>query len=152
MTFDDHHGGDPGSGRHSLILDLEPRAGLPPLVRVRQWAAAALVGLADEHLHAALQVATELVTNAYQHGGGTRQVHLTRNRRPCWVRIEVDDVTTRELTRAGRLEPPRGSGLVIVDDFTSDWGVSAWADGKTVWAQIDCEDNPRVPPCPDRAD
>jgi anti-sigma regulatory factor (Ser/Thr protein kinase) len=120
-------------------LDLEPRDQQPPLARVRQWVAAALVGLADESVDAVLQVATELITNAFVHGGGSQQLRLERHLGPCWVRIEVDDVATNEsVVDSSRLGVPRGYGLLLVDKFAADWGVSAWTQGKTMWARIDC--------------
>jgi anti-sigma regulatory factor (Ser/Thr protein kinase) len=135
-----------------MVLDLEPVHTLPPLVQVRQWAASALAELGDDHIHAVLLVATELVTNAYEHGGSPTRIRLDHNRTPCWVRVEVDDpVETVPVVGSSRLGANRGRGLIIVDKLSVEWGVRSLDHGKTVWAQICCGEDPDgIPSCPDR--
>ena len=70
----------------AFVLGMDAHT-VPPLVAVRQWAADASAGLGEDHFTAVLLVDVELVTNAYQHGGGARLVRLRRERRPCRVHI-----------------------------------------------------------------
>lgn len=58
--------------------------------------------LAEDHLNAVLLACTELVTNAYDHADGRRQVWLRRNRVPCWELIEVDDGVAEQQSVVGR--------------------------------------------------
>ncbi len=81
-------------------------------------------------------VATELVTNAIDHGNGARAVRITvfpTHR----VRIEVDDSNPSATLTVGRSRhgSPRGNGLAIVDALSS-WGVARTSEGKTVWAGL----------------
>ncbi|WP_038533147.1 ATP-binding protein [Amycolatopsis methanolica] len=125
--------------RAALVLDFEPSA-VPPLVAVRRWAASALADLGQDHLTAVLLAATELVTNAYDHGGGPRRLRLHRDEDPCRIHLEVDDDSSRMpvLTDSAPADR-RGRGLHIVNAVARDWGSRHAPDGgKTVWATIDC--------------
>ncbi|GAA1287609.1 ATP-binding protein [Saccharothrix xinjiangensis] len=128
---------DDSGGPRPLALALA--ADVPPLVRVRRWAADALADLTDEELGDCMLVVTELVANAYDHGCVPRSVRLHRSDDPCCVHIEVDDGSVVEPTLGrSRLGPQRGRGLVIVDNLSKDWGTIRHEDGKTVWAQVPC--------------
>ncbi|MEV5301483.1 ATP-binding protein [Amycolatopsis methanolica] len=125
--------------RAALVLDFEPSA-VPPVVAVRRWAASALADLGQDHLTAVLLAATELVTNAYDHGGGPRRLRLHRDEDPCRIHLEVDDDSSRMpvLTDSAPADR-RGRGLHIVNAVARDWGSRHAPDGgKTVWATIDC--------------
>ena len=80
-------------------------------------------------------IASELVTNALRHGGGTADISLSY--RPGVVRVEVRDHGSGE---PRLLDVPAdaesGRGLAIVAKLSSDWGVQRHADGKTVWADV----------------
>lgn len=80
-------------------------------------------------------IASELVTNALHHGGGTADISLSR--RPGVVRVEVRDNGPGE---PRLLDVPAdsesGRGLAIVAQLSSAWGVDHRGDGKTVWAEI----------------
>lgn len=80
-------------------------------------------------------VATELVTNAIDHGAGAAAVRVTVD--DDAVRIEVDDRNPSVALTVGRsrLGRHRGHGLAIVDSLAS-WGVRPNAAGKTVWAVV----------------
>jgi anti-sigma regulatory factor (Ser/Thr protein kinase) len=131
-----------------LELDLDG-ARLPPLVEVRQWCGRVLAHLDEAHLSDVLLAAVELLTNAYDHGGGARQVRLSLSRTPCWVRIEVDD-NSRDRPRVvgpGRVDQARGRGMILVDRLADEWGVQDHPSdgGKCVWAVISCSSAARVP-------
>jgi anti-sigma regulatory factor (Ser/Thr protein kinase) len=124
-------------------------APLPPMVALRRWCGQALVHLDEAHLSDVLLAAVELLANAYDHGGGARQVRLSRSLRPCWVRVEVDD-NSRErprMARHGRVGQLRGRGLIILDRLADEWGVrdEPAIGGKSVWAVISCSGAERVP-------
>ncbi|GAB1508194.1 ATP-binding protein [Actinophytocola sp. KF-1] len=119
------------------------------LARVRRWTATALADLGDDHLNDVMLILVELVSNAYEHGGGCRSVRLARSRTPCRIDVEVDDNNADQLTpgvsRFGT-KANRGRGLIMIDKIAESWGVrNADGVGKTVWAHISCEN---ATPCP----
>jgi signal transduction histidine kinase len=88
---------------------------------------------------AAELIVSELVGNAFEHGRGEIVVRvLVRNRR---VRISVsDDDPGTPTPRDVDPYSVRGRGLVIVDRFSSRWGVDrAVGGGKLVWVEIELE-------------
>ena len=80
-------------------------------------------------------IASELVTNALHHGGGTADIALAY--RPGVVRVEVRDHGggQPELLDVP-LESESGRGMAIVDRLSQRWGVTPQPDGKTVWAEV----------------
>ncbi|SES41493.1 Histidine kinase-like ATPase domain-containing protein [Lentzea albida] len=130
----------PPRGARELVLDLGEHT--PPLVAVRRWAAVALADLSDEVLGDVLLVATELVTNAYDHGVFAREVRLFRVSGACTVRIEVDDGSPAQpLIGHSRIDRRRGRGLVIVNRLSKAWGAIPNVVGKTVWAEVESDDS-----------
>ncbi|MFE6611267.1 ATP-binding protein [Amycolatopsis sp. NPDC057786] len=123
------------------VLDLRattPRA-LPDM---RAWVVRCLPDLGEKHLDDVLLAATELVANAYVHGGGARHIQLWRGVTPCAVRIEVADVSVEQpRARCSQIEDPRGRGLLVVDGVAVQWGVrrEPVRGGKIVWAHIRCD-------------
>lgn len=123
------------------VLDLQattPRM----LPEMRAWAARCLADLGDGHRDDVLLAATELVANAYVHGGGARHIQLWRGVSPCAVRIEVVDVSVEQpRARRSEIEDPRGRGLLVVDGVAVQWGVRREHEGggKIVWAHIRCD-------------
>ncbi|MEV6610133.1 ATP-binding protein [Kutzneria sp. NPDC051319] len=139
---------DTPSDGNVWTLDLDDAA-LPPIVAVRRWCGRALAQIGEPHLNDVLLAAVELLANAYDHGGGARQVRLSHSRQPCWVRIEVED-NSRErprMARHGRADQVRGRGLIILDRLAGEWGVrdEPAGEGKSVWAVISCSGAERVP-------
>lgn len=126
---------EPPDSTDEMVLDLGER--VPPLVLVRRWAAEALADLTGDELGDVLLVATELVTNAYDHGRCARELRIRRLGESCAVRIEVADYSPA-LPTLGRstINPSRGRGLVIVDKLSKVWGVIPNVIGKTVWADV----------------
>lgn len=134
--------GGPHTSRHHLDL----RECTPALLgRVRAWIMERLVGLPRTPVADVVLAADELVTNAYEHGDGPRALHLCRTADPCVIRLEVADSNCLPVTvgqsRLGTTAH-RGRGLVLVEQLSQSWGVErpAGAEGKTVWAEILCED------------
>jgi hypothetical protein len=144
-----------GSGKQPsppsrLAWELDLRGTTPAfLPGVRVWAAKELPSLGVAHLADVMLVAVELVTNAYEHGGGPLTIRMTRSALPCVIGIEVDDVNTEEPTvgvsRFG-VDANRGRGLVMIDKIAESWGaIRHTAGGKTIWARISCERSPCQP-------
>lgn len=135
-------GSDDGIPSHNigeLVLDLGEST--PPLVMVRRWAAVALADLSDDVLGDVLLVVTELVTNAFDHGVFAREVRLFRIPGACAVRIEVDDSSPAQpVIGHSRINRHRGRGLVIVARLSKAWGAIPNVVGKTVWAEVACDD------------
>ena len=137
-----------GSASPSWSLDLRGTSA-PVLVQVRRWASRTLEGVDDAHLGDVLIVVTELVTNAYDHGGGPSEIRMGFTPRPCLVRVEVDDGSPAHPVVANpSLTTPGGRGMLIVEKLSAAWGVRERRDtgGKTVWAEIACDTEPCQPP------
>jgi anti-sigma regulatory factor (Ser/Thr protein kinase) len=77
--------------------------------------------------------AGELVSNAVEHGGGVRRLHVEGRRGV--VTVEVQDFRS-SLTRLHDVaaKPDGGRGLRIVDEVADSWGWWPTESGKTVWA------------------
>lgn len=125
----------PGGG--GLRLELTPGR-LPPLPAARRWIAetfarAGRLFVADSQL-----VATELITNAYDHGGGATGIRLAYHPDAGELVVEVDDASaSRPRQRDAGVRDVRGRGLLLVDAVTRVWGTRpAPSGGKTVWAVL----------------
>ncbi|MDT7789502.1 MAG: hypothetical protein QOF58_7921 [Pseudonocardiales bacterium] len=116
-----------------IAMDARP----PPLAAVRHRIVDSLAGLPAPELHAVLLVATELVTNAYEHAWFPCELRLWRFPQPNLVRLEVDDISPYPpvLGHSGPGEPG-GHGLRLVEHFATGWGMIRQPAGKTVWAHV----------------
>lgn len=134
---------DSEDGRASPTWSLDLRGtSAPVLVQVRRWAARALDSVDDAHLSDVLIVATELVTNAYDHGRGPSEIRMRFTPEPCRVRVEVDDgCPDHPEVAAPSPTTPGGRGMLIVEKLTAAWGVRDHREtgGKTVWAEVPCD-------------
>lgn len=83
----------------------------------------------------------ELVSNAVVHGpaAGAVRVHVRID--GSTVRVGVRD-TGGGTPTVGHPEPtaPSGRGLALVEALSSDWGIQAHPDGKTVWFEVLADD------------
>jgi anti-sigma regulatory factor (Ser/Thr protein kinase) len=81
-------------------------------------------------------LATELFTNAVEHGAG-ENVTVTAFSADETLYVEVvDEGEGDPRPRAGEPADTRGRGLVVVDQLASDWGVLPAAEGKAVWFKL----------------
>lgn len=103
----------PGHARREVERRMSPRAG--------------------DAVRDAQLVASELVTNAWRHGGGIRWFAICEADRS--IRVEVADSSN---ANAELVEPTDdgGFGLHIVDELSEDWGVVFDALGKIVWSTV----------------
>lgn len=89
----------------------------------------------------AMLLATELASNAIEHGGGPALLDACV--RPDMVRIAVADPSPvlpepRDAAEGFSDElSERGRGLLLVAALASRWGAEALPHGKTVWCEID---------------
>jgi anti-sigma regulatory factor (Ser/Thr protein kinase) len=85
---------------------------------------------------AAALVASELVTNAVQHAGGTCRVSVAVD--GTGLRVGVRDYAPGHGPRPRPVDvnQPTGRGLHLVALLSSAWGVHQHPDGKTAWAVI----------------
>lgn len=84
----------------------------------------------------ALLLATELVTNAIEHGGPPAVLDATVLDRVLRVAVADTSTVAPAPRRASELDE-RGRGLFIVDSLASRWGTEPRDDGKTVWFEVD---------------
>jgi anti-sigma regulatory factor (Ser/Thr protein kinase) len=95
-------------------------------------------GISDVELRdGAALVVSELVTNAFLHGGG--QIALRLDEEPGAIRVSVSDgsgVLPRASGGRGTMDAG-GRGLVIVGALASEWGTQRHeGGGKEVWVRL----------------
>ena len=110
----------------------------PPLSALRGWLRGLLADEPDELLIDVELVATELVTNAYEHTGHLLAVRVSRPADRPVLRVEVDDGAPDRPPRPGASTRGgfRGRGLQMVDGICARWGAEVGVDRKTVWVEI----------------
>lgn len=121
----------------TVALRLEPRADAAAIAR-------RFVHDHRDHIDAdvvenAELLASEVVTNALQHGAG--DIILTMRVEPPGIAVRVTDTGERlpvVPSRTAASDQSSGRGLLIVDAVSSEWGVSLLgpASGKTVWFDV----------------
>jgi anti-sigma regulatory factor (Ser/Thr protein kinase) len=119
----------------SLVCMAMPPDG-PPLALLRARIRASLPALTHQTVSDVQLTATELVTNAYEHGRPPVEFHLFHSA-DGRLRLEVSDngsvlprVKHPDITTAG------GRGLLLVESVSDNWGVTPSTSGKTVWAEF----------------
>ena len=123
-----------------LVLDLHEHP--YSIVDVRHRVAEEFRDLSDDELYDLVLVATELLTNAYDHGQRPQQIRFLRTEprdagRPGGVRVEVDDTSPAPpILGRSTVSENRGRGLVLVDRIAQVWGATIRTVGKTVWATV----------------
>jgi anti-sigma regulatory factor (Ser/Thr protein kinase) len=88
-------------------------------------------------------VASELVTNAYQHAPGTDSFDLELTGRPDRVTIALADGSAiRPIIGELNHQARRGRGLRLVAAVSARWGADDHQGGKRVWAEISTQATP----------
>ncbi len=107
--------------------------------RARHWVVqeATAAGASHDALRVVALLASELVTNAVQHGPAGGEVVVTVERRGDRMRVAVRDESPRPPIR---LDPDpthlSGRGVQLVDRLAAAWGVDGDAGGKIVWFEV----------------
>lgn len=102
--------------------------------RARREVAEACRGLARDTVATAQLLASELFTNALDHGAGDITMRVTRS--PGELRIDVADSGSQH-PRVKTVSPSdvRGRGMMILESLAARWGVDTLprGQGKSVW-------------------
>lgn len=90
----------------------------------------------DDVYHAAVLVATELVTNAVEHAQSASRLSVSLD--DAGFRISVRDYLRCEAPRPRPIDirSKRGRGLLMMAALAANWGVTEHPDGKSVWATL----------------
>lgn len=114
---------------------------LPPVAaaprEARQFVTAALRswGVTGEQVGDVVLAASELVTNAFEHGRGAIALRLRLAGR-C-VLLEVRDSSPEDpVLRRPSSRSFRGRGLPMIQAISNAWGHRRNGDGKWVWAEF----------------
>jgi anti-sigma regulatory factor (Ser/Thr protein kinase) len=120
-----------GLGTH-----LPSTAGSPREARTFVAAALDSWGVSGDRAGDVVLAASELVTNAFEHGSGGIAVRLRLSGR-C-VLVEVRDSSPADpVLRPPAPDSVRGRGLPMIPALSSAWGHRRAGDGKWVWAEFE---------------
>ena len=104
--------------------------------QARQWLRSMLVDVAPQSIDDACLLVSELVTNAFIHGGGTPALRASLDADQLLLSV-LDESSAPLVPRpSGAADETGGLGLTIVDRLTSAWGVDTVPGGKVVWAHM----------------
>lgn len=84
----------------------------------------------------ALQLVSELATNALIHAGTAFSIELGRSADELRVGVADGSRATPGVRRYGA-ESTTGRGLRLIDSMATRWGIDAADDGKVVWFVLD---------------
>lgn len=84
-----------------------------------------------------LLLVSEVVTNAYTHGGAPYELYLQRTDGRLWV--QVSDTNPEPPHPRGPHRPARssGHGLYLLERLSAAWGCLPRSKGKAVWFEVD---------------
>ena len=118
--------------QHDLVLPATPAS----VGQARRFVAGALAEIGAGALHeVAGLLASEVVTNAVVHAGGTIRVRVSTG--DGTIRIGVEDTSTSHPVPRQASDGDRsGRGLALVTDLSERWGVEDLEDGKEVWFEL----------------
>jgi hypothetical protein len=108
---------------------------LVPTVRIAQHVRALIDTACDEWQipqcrETACSVASELASNAFEHGKGTFALALAVEEHALRISLQDDSGSAPTLTADG-------FGLRVIDQLSTSWGVIRHHPGKSVWALVD---------------
>ena len=102
----------------------------------RRWVRSILIDVAPQSIEDACLLVSELVTNAFIHGGGSPAVRASLDGEELVLSV-ADESRAHPVPRAlGAADESGGLGLRIVEGLTSSWGVRDVPGGKVVWAHM----------------
>jgi len=108
---------------------------LVPTVRIGQHVRALIDTVCEEWQipqcrETARSVASELASNAFEHGRGTFALALAVDEHALRISVQDDGESAPTLTADG-------FGLRVIDQLSTSWGVLRHHPGKSVWALVD---------------
>lgn len=118
----------PGSARRARELVTD---------RCRRWDV-------DELGEPARIAATEMINNVVAHAGTAMELRLRFHDNVLHLAVRDHSPTPPTYAGPASATSPGGRGLQLIDTVTRQWGASALADGKVVWAMLHPEDE-RLP-------
>ena len=80
-------------------------------------------------------LASEVVTNALRHAGGSISVRAERDGQQIVVQV-LDASPDEPLVLETELLEERGRGMALVDAIADEWGVVPHPAGKVVWFRL----------------
>lgn len=117
--------------RNAWVIDPGDR----PAATARAHTRDVLRNLDSDLVYDAALIATELVTNAFQHGSGDVTFALTWD--DASVVISVQDSATRRPIRTHPADSSQsGRGILLVSELARDYGCRICLGRKEVWARI----------------
>jgi anti-anti-sigma factor len=84
-------------------------------------------------------ISTELVTNVVIHAHTAMRLILRRSRRHIHLAVVDEEPRPATLRRPASPQSPTGRGLIFVEAFSSAWGCTPTATGKSTWATVTCQ-------------
>ncbi len=124
-------------GHEPYLMRVALSAPAPPLSALRAQIDASLAGQGADLISDVQLVVTELVTNAYVHGKPPVRFDLCDPSGHGVLRVEVTDAgPDKPEVRHPDVTESNGRGLLLVQAYTTRWGVIPFAGGKTVWAEF----------------
>lgn len=131
-----HVRGTGNEPRRLLTFQLGDEPSAVPAARHRLADVLADQPMPADVVDSVLLVASELVANAVEHGGGAESLELDRERDAVLLRV-WDGGLGRPEPHPLVLDSVRGRGLVLVEALASSWGYEP-ADGhKSVWSRFE---------------
>jgi anti-sigma regulatory factor (Ser/Thr protein kinase) len=120
-----------------LAFDLPAHRASVSTARHRVSIHLAYLGCRADTCETALLLVSELFTNALLHTASTT-IGCTVRAEGTHLRIEVHDQGGGAPLSPGLTAPDavRGRGLLIVENLSTEWGVSAGLHGQTVWCDL----------------
>lgn len=107
--------------------------------RARRWVVeqATHAGASDDALRVVALLASELVTNAVQHGPPGGEVTVAVERRAGQLRVAVaDESPLLPAILDPDLNAVSGRGVMLVDRLSARWGVEERPGAKSVWFEV----------------
>ncbi|NWF25400.1 ATP-binding protein [Streptomyces sp. PKU-EA00015] len=84
-----------------------------------------------------LLLVSEIVTNAYRHGGFPYELELDRGPGRIWVQVSDTSAVRPRPHGPHRAARSSGHGLYLLERLSADWGWARHGTGKTVWFAVD---------------
>jgi anti-sigma regulatory factor (Ser/Thr protein kinase) len=121
---------EPDQGSPRVVLERRPSEAQ----RARRAIAEVCDGLSRDTVSTAQLLASELFTNALDHGQGRITMQVRRVKGELCIEVS-DESPDRPRIKTVTLDDTRGRGLIMLEALAERWGVVARPDGrgKAVW-------------------